>query len=255
MKNLDLIIGGVQKCGTTALFEYLARHPDFLAPSIKELHFFDNETDVDWSKPDYEPYHRLFRNNDGTKIWFEATPIYIFWPQSLERIVAYRPDIKLIFLFRDPVQRAWSHWCMEYARDAESLDFATAIRSGRQRMGGSAPNAPLRRTFSYVERGFYSGQVKRILSFFPRQNVLFLSSEQLRTNPRQTLERVTRFLNVPELHNFSIIDANVQAPFPYPCEFTEEDRNFLQEVYARDVESFGSLSGVDVSGWLSGPAP
>lgn len=249
MNKLDLIIGGVQKCGTTALFEYLAQHPDFLAPSKKELHFFDNE-EVDWSNPDYSVYHRFFHHVDDSKFRFEATPIYIFWPQSLARIRSYRSDIRQIFIFRDPVERAWSHWCMEYARGAETLDFHTAIRAGRRRLEKSLPNSPAWRTFSYLERGFYSSQVENVLSLFPKKNVLFLTSEQLRKRPKHTLDCITAFLGVSEFKDFSVLNKNMRTPFAYPSQFNEDDRCYLREIYARDVEKFGLISGLNVSDWL-----
>jgi hypothetical protein len=94
---------------------------------------------------------------------------------SLERIAAYNPRMRLILIFRDPIERAWSHWKMEYARGAETESFAWSIRDGRSRVDAGSVRAGLHRVYSYVERGFYGAQVERLLALFPREQVLFLS--------------------------------------------------------------------------------
>ncbi|RYG21799.1 MAG: sulfotransferase, partial [Burkholderiales bacterium] len=106
---VNFIVVGVQKAGTTALFDYLGDSPAVALSKVKEVHFFDDET-VDWAKPDYGPYHAQFETADPIALRGEATPIYLYWPHSLERIAAYNPDIRLIVMLRDPVERAWSHW-------------------------------------------------------------------------------------------------------------------------------------------------
>ena len=100
-KRVSFLIAGVQKAGTTALFDYLSEVPGLELPAVKEAHFFDDEERIDWAAPDYAPYHALFGAPD--RCWGEATPIYLYWPNALERIRAYNPAMKLILLFRDPV--------------------------------------------------------------------------------------------------------------------------------------------------------
>src|SRR5215203_1796439 len=153
---VSFLIAGVQKAGTTALFEYMRDNPAIGLPAAKELHFFDNETDIDWSRPDYGAYHRFFPSEPACR--GEATPIYIYWPNSLERIKDYNPEMKLVLLFRDPVSRAWSHWKMEYARGAETEPFSWCIRQGRGRVAGDRDTPGFHRVYSYVERGFYGRQ-------------------------------------------------------------------------------------------------
>src|SRR6202008_942129 len=170
---ITFLIAGVQKGGTTALYDYLADYPDVALSRVKELHFFDDEA-LAWRAPDSRAYHAqfdpaLFTTASG-RICGEATPIYLYWPNALERIAAYNPAMRLIVTLRDPVQRAWSHWRMEYARGAEREPFGWCIRQGRQRLFDARPPvAPWghHREFSYVERGFYGEQVGRLFSPFP----------------------------------------------------------------------------------------
>jgi hypothetical protein len=239
----------VQKAGTTALFNYFECHPELAGAPLKETHFFDDETNVDWSDPNYEQYHEFFPATQTSKLWFEATPIYIFWPRSLERIKEYNPDIKLVFLFRDPIERAWSHWCMEYARGGETLDFQSAIRGGRSRLQAHPINAPEWRVFSYVERGFYLDQITRVLSLFSREQILFLPSEHLLKYPEATLRRVTTFLGVAPFRSVESKRANVRTDIPYPSICRPDDIAYLREIYAPGLSHFEALTKIDVSEW------
>src|SRR5882724_3589098 len=172
-KRVSIFCGGAQKGGTTSLHAYLSEHPALSPPCRKEVHFFDAEH-LDWTSPDYSVLDAFYPRDDGDRRRFDITPIYGFWPPSIARISEYNPDSRLIFLFRDPFDRAWSQWCMRYARGEETLPFAEAIRDGRRRMDGLPPLAPARRGQSYLERGFYAQQVRQALAHFPRTNLLFL---------------------------------------------------------------------------------
>ena len=85
---------------------------------------------------------------------------------------------------------------MEYGRGLETLPFAEAIREGRRRMDELPPLAAARRVYSYVERGLYSVQVRRALSHFPRDQLLFLRADDLRDDHVATLTRIAAFLGI-----------------------------------------------------------
>jgi hypothetical protein len=249
MSQLISIFGcGVQKGGTTSLHAHLCEHPALSSPSRKEIHFFDDETS-DWASPDYEALHSFFPSDDGDRLRFEVTPNYIFWPHSIERIHAYNPTAKLIFLFRDPFERAWSQWCMEYARGDESLPFAEAIREGRRRMEGLPPLAHDRRVFTYVERGLYAEQVRRALAHFPREQLLFLRSEDLRDAHVATLARVSTFIGIAP---FPDTGSKRERPRPtanFPAPATEADKALIAKLVRNDLRDFEALAGLDISSW------
>jgi len=241
-KRVGFLIAGVQKAGTTALFDHLAEIPALELPAIKEAHFFDDEERVDWAAPDYAPYHALFGRPD--RIWGEATPIYIYWPNALERIRAYNPAMRLILIFRDPIERAWSHWKMEYARGSETEPFAWCIRDGRARMAEAVPYPGFHRVYSYVERGFYGRQLARVLSLFPREQLLLLGSDMLRCDPTATIRSVCAFLGISA--PAGEIAAKVSRPaadIDYRATLSESDVIFLQRQFVDEVERFGLLGG------------
>jgi hypothetical protein len=240
-RKVEFLVAGVQKGGTTALFDYLSDLPGLQLPAVKEAHFFDDEERVDWSAPAYTAYHDLFV--DDARLWGEATPIYLYWPNALERIAAYNPAMKLILIFRDPVQRAWSQWKMEYARGKETEPFAWCIREGRARMAAGTPYPGFHRVFSYVERGFYGRQIARALDLFPRDQLLLLGSEDLRRDPAGTIARVCDFVGTPSPPRIEPRLSRVGADIAYPSQLAVEDVAFLQRQFADELARFHSLHG------------
>jgi hypothetical protein len=190
---VDFLIAGVQKAGTFSLYRLLERHPEIALSKAKEVHFFDNET-IDWSSPPYRQYHRNFPRWRQGRVRGDATPIYIYWPEALERIRAYNPDIKLILLLRDPIERTYSAWCHQRRKGRGTLSFSAAIREGRTRIDDAKGFG--NRHFSYVERGFYAAQLARAVEVFSSSNVLVLDSRNLSRDPGALLAQAANFLGV-----------------------------------------------------------
>lgn len=243
---INFFIAGVQKGGTTALHSVLSAHPELSLSQPKELHFFDDET-RDWSRPDYTPLERYFPDNDR-RLKGEATPIYTYWPNSLERLQAYNGQAKLIVLLRHPTFRAYSHWRMEVARKSDRLSFKKAIgRKGRARVA-AAPGG-VHRVFSYVERGFYAWQVERIYSLFSRAQVLFLRTDALWLQPAATVGTIEDFLQVPRI-------LNPAAEYVVPVQsraagkLSPAVREKLDTIFASDIERTANLTGLDLGDWL-----
>ncbi len=238
---VNFIIAGAQKAGTTALYDYLTEDSAIGLSKVKEVHFFDDEA-LDWSAPDYRPYHAQF-SLGGADIRGEATPIYIYWPECLERIARYNSEMKLILLLRDPVERAWSHWRMEFARGVETRPFSWAIREGRQRLFDSEPWGA-HREFSYVERGFYGEQIARALTLFPREQILILKSEDLKHQPDDALGKVNGFLGLPPPGRRVPRSVHVGREMDYGSQLLDGDAALLREIFARDQERLMKLTGL-----------
>ena len=239
--RVDFIVIGAQKAGTTALFDYLAGEPGVALSNVKEVHFFDDEA-VDWAAPDYGAYHAHFPARDG-RVTGEATPIYAYWPGAMERIAAYNPAARLILLLRDPVERAWSHWKMEYARGVETAPFAWCIRQGRQRLFEAQPWG-VHREFSYVERGFYGEQVEQVLGLFPREQLLIARAEELREDPNTVLGAVRSFLGLVPGGLVEPRQVHVGREMDYGQALRAEDIAHLRAVYAADQERLERLTGI-----------
>ena len=242
MSPVRFLIAGVQKCGTSALDAYLRGHPELEMARIKETHFFDNEVDVDWRTPDSAALHSLYDGN-GSAMRGEATPITFYWTPAHYRVLRYNPDMKFILLFRDPVERAWSHWKMAAAAGRDTCSFSAAIRSGRVRVLDDGGPAGLSRWLSYVERGYYARQLHELTRLFPLENMLFLKQDELSRTPDLALARVAEFLKVAPFEPTPPIKVHTSAWLEGEM-MNESDRSYLTELYADDSASFGALTGI-----------
>ena len=237
----------MQKGGTFSLYRLLERHPEIGLSKAKEVHFFDNE-EIEWASPRYGQYHRNFPRWREGQVRGEATPIYIYWPGALERIRAYNPDIKLILLLRDPIERTYSAWCHQRRKGRETLSFSAAIREGRARI--DEPKGFGNRHFSYVERGLYAAQLRRALDLFPSSNIL--CARQQKTQPRSGIaagqggklpwprraERHDRCCSCQQARG---------ARRARPVE--DEDVRLLAEIFAQDVAELGSRLDFSIEQW------
>jgi hypothetical protein len=151
--KVNFLIVGTQKGGTTALATFLAQHPNIYMPLIKEIHFFDNDTNFKNKQIDYNLYHNYFSPNINQTVIGEATPIYMYWKPATKRIFEYNPNIKLIFLLRNPTERAYSQYIMETKRSNDFLHFKLAVLA--EPIRGLVSRPKQNRTYSYINRGFY----------------------------------------------------------------------------------------------------
>ena len=113
---VNFLICGTQKGGTSALDAYLREHPEICMADKKEVHFFDNKKFFNKNKPDYSKYHSFFNPQSSHKLLGETTPIYMYWHDSPRRIWQYSPNMKIIVILRNPIDRAYSHWNMERSK-------------------------------------------------------------------------------------------------------------------------------------------
>jgi len=249
-RRIAVFFAGVQKGGTTTLHEYLRGHPAMSPPHVKELHHFDDEA-RNWANgADLARLEAAFTGGDAGRLRYDATPIHGFWPPALLRIRAYNPAARLVWIFRDPVARAFSHWRMERARGEETLSFAQAIREGRARIAHEPPLARPLRVHSYVERGFYGQQVANGLALFPRAQHLFLTSEELDANPDATLARLAAFLDIAPFAPGQGLRAHVGVPMPEEAP-SPADRALLLGLWRQDLARFSALTGLCSARWLA----
>lgn len=241
---INFIVCGVQKGGTTALDKFLRDHTEVQMSKRKEVHYFDNEEYFRGIKPNYYHYHANFTVGLNEKLYGESTPVYAHWDPAIRRIWEYNSAIKLILVLRNPVDRAYSHWNMIVQRGAESLDFHQAIRSEIDRCRAALPLQ--HRLYSYVSRGFYSEQIRRIWRFFPQDQVLILKSEDLKERNALTLEKVAAFLGIgkfPVINEVSVHSRSYSAPM------AAEDREYLYQIYKWEIFKLEDMLNWDCRDW------
>lgn len=188
------VIIGTQKGGTTSLYRYLDKHDDVTMSTRKEVHFFDF---FSFKGSNWYLAHFPLRGEAGQT--GEASPSYLFHPEAPKRIHAAFPDIKIIALLRNPVDRAYSHYQMEYRRGNDPLSFEEAIAQEPERLRDSDPDSAGGnwRRYSYLSRGMYVEQLARWLELFPREQFLLIKSEEFFREPGRLFDQVLRFLELP----------------------------------------------------------
>lgn len=242
---VNFVICGTQKGGTSALDAYLREHPEICMAGRKEVHFFDNESFYGNGKPDYSRYHSSFNPQASHRLIGEATPIYMYWYDAPRRMWEYNPNMKLIVILRNPIDRAYSHWNMERYRNAESLPFWDAIQDEQKRCREALPYQ--HRVYSYVDRGFYLEQLRRLWFYFSKDNVLVLKNEHLKDQPYDTLKDVCAFLGID---NFKIIKTREVHSRPYFSKMSDKEKEYLRFIFEHEIRNIEAVLGWDCSDWL-----
>jgi len=200
----DFIIVGVQKGGTTSLYNYMIQHPLISSARRKEVHFFDSNyyKGMDWYKAHF--CCDASKVNEG--ITGEASPYYIFHPYALDRIKAAFPDMKIIVMLRDPVDRCYSQYRHNVRRGRETRKISEALDADLEakvlveELRAFSNNihyaSERHQHFSYLARGLYYTQLKHCQDIYG-DNLLILKSEDLFSSPESVLSQVYSFLEVP----------------------------------------------------------
>lgn len=208
---LDFIVIGAQKSGTTSLFEYLTRHPELSLPTGKELPFFSDQDARERGWSDYMRKAFAFAEPDSR--WGTVTPQYMVGglldtpnPSSDgalhdERTIPLRireqiPEVHLIAILRDPVERALSHHRMVTMEGIEQRAFDEAIEQLLQADALEAARRSPQEETGYVAWGEYGRILSGYLEVFPREQILVLFTQDLEIAPEQLLARVHEFLGV-----------------------------------------------------------
>lgn len=242
--KVNFLIGGTQKGGTTTLDAYLRSHPSVLMSKQKEVHFFDNESHFCSGIVDYSIYHSNFEPNQNGMLIGEATPIYMYWLPAPKRVLDYNPDMKWILVLRNPIERAYSHWNMERNRGAESLSFLDAVTYEKERSTENLPEQ--HRVYSYIDRGFYTTQIRRIWQYFPIEQTLFLKSETLRDNPSDAACKIFEFLGIK---NNMVSHQNLHIG-NYFSKLTDAERTHLKKLFKDEILELENLLGWNCADWL-----
>lgn len=218
----DFLIIGVIKGGTTSLYTYLTQHPCIVPAFRKEPMFFNYNFRKGLARyqaqfPTFLEKHyakQILKTDFATG---EATPGYVFSALAPHRVFETIPNVKLIVLLRNPVDRALSHYHLQLRKGVEALSFEDTIEREEEKIRGKLAEMMQRESDKeiglYLRMGIYLPQLKNWLNFFPKEQILILKSEDFYRNTAQTFKHVLRFLNLP-IWEPQMYD-NVNS-FPYP---------------------------------------
>lgn len=197
----DFIIGGAPKCGTTSLHFILDQHASIGMPEA-EIHFFDADDPITHNDFIYRKKGDLIWFNpspdtDASREWYasrfepfrdlplvgEDSTTYIFSDVAAARIADMLPTVKLVFMLRNPVKRAWSQYWHMANSARTSLSFEAALTR--------FPNLILGST--------YTPNLLRFFEVFPREQIKIVLFEDFIADQQGTLNEVTQFLDVPDM--------------------------------------------------------
>jgi len=255
----DFIIIGAMRCGTTSLYRYLGQHPDVSVPETKELHFFDWQfaKGVSWYRrlfPTYVDRLRVRWSTGHRLVTGESSPYYLFHPHAPRRVAEALPRAKLIVLLRNPVDRAYSHYCYyEVKHGRETLPFEEALDAEPSRLSGELEKMladPAYFSFehghhAYRARGIYVDQIMAWRRYFPATQMLVLTSEQLFSDTVTAYGEVLDFLG---LRQHSLAEWGVHNAGEYTEPLAAHLRQRLSEHYAPHNQRLYDHLGVDY-GW------
>ena len=271
MSQLDFLIVGAQKSGSTSLRAFLEEQKKDIFILNRELHFWNRNGQYQ-DGAGLNAYLENFAEAKPNQIKGEKSPSYLVSKEAPERIHKHFPEVKIIAILRNPIDRAYSaYWHGRRVGAIEtSTTFGEAVRNYKVNQG--KPYGDM------VSAGFYSEQIARYLNFFPLKQLHVISFESTLTQSSDELHEVLKFL----LPHSTIANQESQLAFPkrnvarasrFPKlneaifkskllsystksriskkslvdlkvpEMLEDDRKFLQEIYAGENHALQSILG------------
>lgn len=195
----NLLAVGAAKSGTSSLAALLKRHPEVFVPERKEPAFF-NGREADGGVADRKTYLRMFQQGSGRKRIGDFSTGYLFEPSAALAIRRFLgEDVKIVILLREPAAVAHSLWQHQVRLGLESLDFADALKTEKERsesplFARSCPGWAA--NFFYAQRADYYPQVQRFIEVFGRERVGVFLFEEFFRDGLPKWEALCRFLDI-----------------------------------------------------------
>lgn len=310
----NLFLVGAPKSGTTAIYEFLNAHPEVYMSPIKEPHYFSKDIKEEnftenykirhklnfqkylnhknlkqmhiayLSKESLEDYLQLFKNHKNEKFIGEASTGYLYSKNAAEQIYNFNPNAKIIMCLRNPIERAFSHWKMDYrsGRSTSStfirdMDIDFAIKDDS--WGGESQ--------TLVQIGLYAEQVKRYFQLFDNNNIKYFIYDDLKNNPKETMNELFNFLEIKsdiyidlsKKHNASIVPRNILIRYIFNFfrsnfhlrdnipvflrkamkklffvsnskdKLLKSDYKYLAHYFANDIKNLENFLNIDLAKW------
>ncbi len=280
------LIPGAGKSGTSYLADVLSRHKDIFMPASKEPAFFSTYKNFGNYNRGMDFYQKNFFDYQGQRHIGEASTIYMYDPESPKLIKKHIPDVKLIFILRNPIERVYSNYWQDIKAGEKLPDFHKMVLERTQRI----------KEMIYVSR--YDIHLKRYFSLFKDDQIEILLYENLKQNPLKCVNEILKFLDLPPFNILptisqvnpsavprnrllskilrnEILTQNVKAitpsfmiaplkrildtmrdlilkPTKYPP-MGEEIWTHLAEEFSEPIKTMSAIVGIDLGYWLNYP--
>ncbi|MHB9073489.1 MAG: sulfotransferase family protein [Desulfobaccales bacterium] len=249
MRKPDFLIGGAPRSGTTWLYHLLDQHPKiYMSKPLKpEPKFF--LVDELYAKG-LEFYCRTcFAGAAPEQICGEKTTNYLESAVAVARIHHDLPLVKLVFILREPADRAFSNYLWSRMNGLEIEDFVVALALEKQRQQELPEHQKYARPHDYFSRGLYAQLLRPYFARFPREQILCLRFEDILTQPESLAARLQRFLGVPP-RPADVRGLGVINPSDKDGHILSEDiKKMLWELYAEPNRQLAELLGPEFEIW------
>lgn len=250
MRTPDFIIGGAPRSGTTWLYAALDQHPGvhMAKPVTPEPKFFLVD---ELYEQGFDSYcNRWFAQAPAGTVAGEKSTNYLESPVAAQRIFTNLPQARLIFLLREPVDRAFNNWLWSRHNGVETESFETALTMEEERERTCSPPLRYARPHALFSRGLYADLLRPYFELFPREQILVLRFEDIATAPRQVLASTHAFLGVEQrpadAERLGVINrANGELEQTIP----EHLRQRLQAAYEEPNRQLAALLGGSFHLW------
>jgi len=211
----DFFIVGAPKCGTTAMNDYLATHPDIFM-ARKEAHYFGSDLDITFQRMNLDAYLALFAGWQGESRIGEASVWYLYSKRAAAEINAFNPDSRIIIMLRNPVDMLYSNYYQFLYNGNENLPtFEEALAAETERKKGQRlpPDVMLPMSLYYRETAKYTEQVRRYFEVFGRERVHVVIFDDFKKDTALVYKKTLGFLGVDDSFstNFDVINPNKQV--------------------------------------------
>ncbi len=211
----DFFLAGVQKGGTSSLYAALISHPQIIPAKEKEIFYYGNTTNFNKGDNYYKQFFatRVYRKMHQLKtgkrsLTLDASTNTFDSAEAPGRIIQSIPKARIIIIFRDPVERAFSHYKFSVKNGFENASFEKALELEETRINSASQN-PLSDPYhnyviqrlGYFKRGVYANYMPNWLNVFDRKNIYFTSSERLFKDPGAVYNEITDFLEIDRYSN------------------------------------------------------
>lgn len=268
-KRLNLLICGAMRSGTTSLKHYLNEHPEvgfieggdivvhdqftgyypFASPSFSQSQLGEDE----------KLYERFSSNLSGKMTYIaDKRAYFIFFPQIPFNLREQLPDVKLIFILRNPVEIVYSAFCQEKGEKQSTQTFEQYLRESSAQIKEVSSSFNRDDWLNYfhpgsglpvlIERGFYYNQIIRFYNLFSEEQILVLRFDRLKEKPGEVMKEVLRFLKLPENFNFSNL-GRIYNACPANPPMDSKIKAHLQGLYAESNRKLLTFLRWPVSLW------
>ena len=206
----NFLVVGAMKAGSTTLMDYLVSHHEVGIPD-EEINYFDKDLNynkgVDW-------YSDWFKNYASKKIIGEKTPAYCYEPKAAKRIYEQNPNMKLVWILRNPVKRTYSNYWHYIRIGKEILPVEECLRLEDERVKKDIYKG-------YFRRSVYADQIERFLEYFTMDQMHFIIFEEFIKDPDKGLNDLSEFLGITstKFTQKPLVSNKGYKPFYIPAEY------------------------------------